>query len=137
MSTIQEIFLTRSDPGNIGFSSVGGQICPLPSDSEEGLHILIGPGRKRVKTPIAPGLICSLDIASHEIFGRGTEIPISISPSIIALDGEREINISKDQHVSVRINNNGPVVIDIDLVLKWACEHSLFVYDQENIRSRQ
>lgn len=130
VSTLLEIFLARSEPANIGFSSAGGRICPLPPDSGRGLYITIGPGKHRVKTPIAPGLICWLDIGSHRTFGPDEEIPISHTPSTIALDGEREISVTKDDRLTVRINPEGPVVVDIDQVLKRACECALFVSDQ-------
>ncbi|MBU2547690.1 MAG: NAD(+)/NADH kinase [Proteobacteria bacterium] len=131
-STILEIFLTRAEPNHIGFSAVGGHICPLPPGSGKGLHILIGPGERRVRTPIAPGLICWLDIASHRVFGPGEEIAVSHSPAMIALDGEREFGVAKDQRLTVRINLEGPLVVDIDRVLEGACQCALFVCDQEN-----
>jgi predicted polyphosphate/ATP-dependent NAD kinase len=130
VSTLHEIFLTRSEPSNIGFSSVGGRICPLAPDCGRGLHISVGPGGQRVKTPIAPGLICSLDVRSHRTFGPDEEIPIAHRPSMIALDGEREIGVAKDDHIGIRISPEGPVVVDIHRVLREACERALFVSDQ-------
>jgi hypothetical protein len=130
VSEILEIFLTRSGPSCIGFSSVGGYLCPLPAGCGKGLHIVIGEGKRKVKTPIAPGLVCSLPIKSHHVFGQGDAIPISQAPSLIALDGEREISVRKDDALSVRINPRGPVVIDIDKVLQQACERSLFITEE-------
>ncbi|UCF92414.1 MAG: NAD(+)/NADH kinase, partial [Desulfobacterales bacterium] len=91
VSTLKEIFLTRCEPGNIGFSSVGGLLCPLPPADGKGLHIVLGPGQHRVKAPIAPGLISWLPIQSHRVFGPGEDLPILPGESTIALDGEREI----------------------------------------------
>jgi predicted polyphosphate/ATP-dependent NAD kinase len=130
VSSLLEIFLARSEPASIGFSSAGGRICPLPPESVRGLHIALGPGKERIKTPIAPGLICWLDIGSHRVFGQDEEVSISHTPSMIALDGEREISVTKQDRLVVRINPEGPVVVDIDKVLKRACECSLFVSDQ-------
>jgi len=131
VSSLHEIFLTRSEPGNIGFSAVGGQLCPIPPHCGRGLHIIVGRGQKRVKTPIAPGLICWLPIESHHIFRHGEAIPVSRTPSMIALDGEREISVRKGDRLNVSINpKGGPVVVDIDQVLKRACEKSLFLSDQ-------
>ncbi|MBN1614943.1 MAG: NAD(+)/NADH kinase [Deltaproteobacteria bacterium] len=132
VSEIHEIFLTRSGPSNIGFSSVGGYLCPLPAGCGKGLHIVIGDGKRKVKTPIAPGLVCSLPIKSHRVFGEDEAIPISQVPSLIALDGEREISARQGDALSVRINPRGPVVVDIDRVLQQACERSLFVSDDHD-----
>jgi len=127
---IHEIFLTRSGPSSIGFSSVGGYVCPLPAGCGKGLHILLGESTRKVKTPIAPGLICSLSIKSHHIFGPEEAIPITHVPSMVALDGEREVSIRKGDALTVRFNPKGPVVVDIDRVLREACERSLFISDQ-------
>jgi len=64
VSTIHEIFLSRAEPGNIGFSSVGAHVCALPANSGKGVHIAIGDGSQKVKAPIAPGLIRWLPIGS-------------------------------------------------------------------------
>ena len=98
----------------------------MPSRSFETL----GPGEKRVKAPIAPGLIRWLSIGSHKVFGPDEEIPISRTPSMIALDGEREFGVREGDRLTVRINPEGPVVVDIDWVLQRACEMSLFISDQ-------
>ena len=130
VAEIHEIFLTRAGPSSIGFSSVGGYLCPLPAGCGKGLHIILGKGRRTVKTPIAPGLICSLSIKTHHVFGADEAIPISHVPSLIALDGEREITVRNGDALCVRINSQGPLVIDIDRVLQQACERSLFISDE-------
>ena len=130
VADIDEIFLTRSGPSSIGFSAVGGYLCPLPAGCGKGLHILLGEGKWKVMTPIAPGLISSLSIKSHRVFGPEEAILITHVPSMIALDGEREISIRKGDALTVRINPRGPVVVDIDRVLQEACERSLFITDQ-------
>jgi predicted polyphosphate/ATP-dependent NAD kinase len=126
VSTIQEIFLSRAEPGNIGFSSVGGYLCALQSISGKGVHIKVGPGSKKVKAPIAPGLIRSVSIESYRIFESNEKIPISHTPAVIAVDGERERIVKKGERLTIRINANGPRVVDIAQVFRQASQKSLF-----------
>ncbi|MBI4766677.1 MAG: NAD(+)/NADH kinase [Deltaproteobacteria bacterium] len=123
---VKEIFLARSKPSATGFSAVGGYVCPLPFNSGLGLHLVLGPGRKRVKSAIAPGHICWVPIASYQKFGVREEIAIQSSPAMIALDGEREIAIRPGEKWSVRINPAGPWVVDIEKAVETGCTCCLF-----------
>ncbi len=128
--TVREIFLTRSQPGTIGFSSVGGHLCPQPPGSRHAVHIVTGPGKWKVQAPIAPGLICDLPIASSEVVPPMTDVPVTHVPSVIALDGEREVMVKRGSSVSVRFNPEGPWVVEINETLRWAAADSLFLRPQ-------
>ena len=130
IETLKEIFLTRSVPGNIGFSSVGGLLCQLTPNSDKGLHVIIGPGEKKVMAPIAPGLVHWLPIQSHRIVEFDKEIPLSPGPSVIALDGEREITVNEGEAWSLRFSDRGPLVLDMDRVWQEVSAKSMFVADQ-------
>jgi hypothetical protein len=127
---IREIYLARAQPGDIGFSSVGGTLCPLDPDARKALHITVGPGKERVKSPIAPGLISWLPISARRSFGPEEEIPIAHAPCIIALDGERELSIPKEDRLNVRVNPEGPLVVDIRKVLSAPAVRRLFTENQ-------
>jgi len=130
VATIKEIFLTRADPGNIGISSLGGYLCPLPSKSRQGLYIKVGPGEKKVKAPIAPGLIRWVPIESFRLFEPGEMVSVSHGPTVIALDGEREISQGKGEQLAIRLNPRGPYVVDLNETLRQASEECLFMIDQ-------
>ncbi|MBT3257254.1 MAG: ATP-NAD kinase [Deltaproteobacteria bacterium] len=127
VSLLDEIFLTRAEPGNIGFSSIGGHLCPLAPDSMKGVHIRIGPGGETVKAPIAPGLVRDVPVKSHRIIEPGREIAISHTPAVLALDGEREHIIAKGSQWTVSLQLDGPLVVDIPQTLKTAAMKSLFM----------
>ena len=127
ISKIQEIFLSRAEPENIGFSSIGGNIPGLSSAKGKGIHIIIGPGQYKVKAPIAPGLIRWVPVNSYRLFESGMAIPLACTTAMIALDGERERIVRKRDPVTVTINPKGPWVIDIPRALKKATEQRLFL----------
>ena len=130
VSTLREIFLTRSEPGNIGFSSLGGYICRLPEDSGKGLYIVVGDGAQKVRAPIAPGLVRWVPIASHRIFEPNEDIPLKTTHCVIALDGEREITVTEGDHVTVRLNLDGPRVINLTETLRHASQECIFIEKQ-------
>jgi len=127
ISTLQEIFLARAEPGNIGFSSIGGHLSVLESSKGRGVHIKIGPGKLKVKAPIAPGLIRTVPIESFQVLKPGHAIPISHAPAVIAMDGERELIVKKGEELTIQINVNGPRVVDIAETLRKASQKSLFL----------
>jgi hypothetical protein len=127
IATLQEIFLCRAEPGSIGFSSVGGHMSDLASSDGKGVHIIIGAGSHTVKAPIAPGLIRTVPVKSYRLFSPGEAIPLSHTPALIALDGERERVEGKKHRVSIEIDMEGPWVVDIPRALRYAAEQRLFL----------
>ncbi len=126
-SLLEEIFLTRAEPGNIGFSSIGGLLSPLGRESGKGVHIKIGPGGETVKAPIAPGLVTKIPVQNHHIIEPHEEIGISRTPAVLALDGEREHLIPHGGQWTIRLDPEGPRVVDINKTLETAAMTSLFV----------
>jgi predicted polyphosphate/ATP-dependent NAD kinase len=130
VDSIKEIYLARANPASIGFSSIGGLLCPDSLDSGKGVHLFIGKGKLKVLAPIAPGLILSLPIVSYSDFGSGETITIEHTPSVIALDGEREISVVHGDRLDVVMNREGPWVVDIEKGLKSAAEQGIFTVRQ-------
>ncbi|MBW2366957.1 MAG: NAD(+)/NADH kinase [Deltaproteobacteria bacterium] len=129
-STVREIFLTRANPADIGFSAVGGHLNPLNPDSGQALHITTGPGEYKVQAPIAPGLIRWLPIQNHRLFDPSTVIHIARGADLVSLDGEREVTIGKDDHMTVRLNLEGPLLVNMERVLAKAAEMGQFLEKQ-------
>jgi len=129
VSRLDEIWLTRAEPANIGFSSIGGLLSPLEPDSMKGVHIRIGPGGKTVKAPIAPGLVKDVPVKCCRTIMPEEESIISHTPSVLALDGEREHLIAKGSHWTITLELNGPRVVDISQTLKMAARESVFVME--------
>jgi predicted polyphosphate/ATP-dependent NAD kinase len=130
VSTLREVFLTRSEPGNIGFSSLGGYICRLPEDSGKGLYIVVGDGEQKVRAPIAPGLVRWVPIESHRIIEPNEDIPLKTTHCVIALDGEREITVTEGDLMTVRLNLDGPRVINLTDTLRLASKECVFIAKQ-------
>lgn len=122
---IRELFLTRARPGDIGLSSIGACLEPMPLDSGRGLHIRTGSGGRRVLAPIAPGLIQRVAVAEHRSFEAGEALTIDSPAGVVALDGEREIGFDPPERLQVILNLYGPRVVDIETTLDTAVKAGL------------
>ncbi len=123
MTTLDELFLTRSEATNIGLSAIGAQLMRVKPDEQSGLRIKLGPGRDKVLATVAPGLVEWVEIADWQVIeAGGPEITIDRRPATIALDGERSFSLPVNSQVSVRLSADGPRVVDLDAALSMAAQ---------------
>ena len=129
--SIKELFLTRAHPAEIGLSSIGGWLDPVEPHTEEGLYIALNEhGETTVTAPIAPGLLCTVNVQSHKRFTAGAPLPITHTPCAIALDGEREIVLRKGERMTVTYNCHGPLVGNLSATLVEAANVGLMRNNQ-------
>jgi hypothetical protein len=127
-SKIREVVLTRARPGSIGLSSLGAHLPEANHQPGVGLYLRIGPGGRPVLAPIAPGLVRPVELAERRVLGSGDEIVIRpAEPAVLALDGEREIELPAGATVRVRLNAEGPRVVDVRRAIEVAARAGLFV----------
>ncbi|HWP97805.1 MAG TPA: NAD(+)/NADH kinase [Syntrophomonadaceae bacterium] len=121
---IRQVVLTRGEPDNIGISSIGGNLQPISITDNQGMVIDIGPGKTSVIVPIAPGLIRPIAIADFRILAMDDRVNILNGPFVIALDGEREVEVGEGEEVSIQLSFDGPRVVDARLALRQAVARS-------------
>jgi len=117
---LKELFLTQGQPTNIGMASIGGMLHPIRPQDNSGLYLQLGTGGRSITAAIAPGLVTSVGVRRHAVMQLGTRVPISFVPSILALDGEREILVNAADHWEVGLSWDGPRVLDIEKVMEAA-----------------
>jgi hypothetical protein len=54
------------------------------------------------------------------------EVEVTHKPSVIALDGEREVIVKASDNVKIRLQKDGPPVVDIEKTLKEAVKKGYF-----------
>lgn len=130
MSKVRELFLSRASPAAIGLSSIGGCLNFSRLDDRRGMHIQLASEKNsaavEVRAPVAPGMIETVRISAFSLLEVGDEVPIGVAPSVLALDGEREIEVSLSKKISIRFSDQGPLVIKVDRALKAAAQHNFF-----------
>lgn len=128
MRKVRQIFLNRAEPGNIGLSAIGGQLHLIRSEQPQCLCLELGGGDRFVKAAVAPGLVENVPIKNERIMNVGEEIEICTVPSVLALDGEREVEVRPGQHASIHLAKDGPVVVDVARTMAAAMKTRVFAW---------
>lgn len=130
LATIQEVVLSRVMPGAIGLSALGGALLDHAVDGNEppGMHIVLGTGGTRALAALAPGLVTWVGVAARRCLRAGDVVRCreangahdASGPFTVALDGERELELSAASRVEVDLRADGPFVVDVPAALELA-----------------
>jgi len=124
-SRLRALLLTRAEASGIGMTSIGGLVEPLDDAEDCGLLIEFGSGGFRVRAPIAPGRHEVVDISSIRRVELGEPIEFD-GLGVLAFDGERERVLKQSQRATLRVERDGPWVIDVDRVHTHAARAGWF-----------
>lgn len=121
-SVVREVVLARVVPGAIGFSALGGALLNSGNERAEqaGMHIVLGANSSQVLVPLAPGLVTWVGVSAHRWLAIGDVVRFQPGVGTLALDGEREIELSTTSKVEVRLCADGPYVVDVPAALEGA-----------------
>jgi len=128
MSKVPRLFLTRCRADAIGLSAVGGALRHIEPDDPHGLALTLDDSaEQRVTATIAPGMFADVGIGDVRDMQPGEVFPIDLSPCIIAVDGEREVEIRRGRHAAVRLRTDGPWVVSVSRSMELARKGGFFV----------
>lgn len=116
---LQQIIVTRADPTSIGISAIAGVVHPISAREKQGLTLWLGQGgSRRVLAPLGPGLVPEISIRDTRALQIGESVPITLlGPTVLALDGEREVALRKGQDVLVTLRDDGPRIVSVPNVM--------------------
>ena len=77
--------------------------------------------------PIAPGLVVPVAIRNVRWLEPDETVSITFRPGTLALDGERETAIGSNDDLAIRLNKNGPTMVDVDRTLELAADSGEFI----------
>lgn len=123
MDKVRQLFLNRAAPDSIGFSAIGGLLHPLQADTPAALNLTLGASGQPVQAAIAPGIIQRVFVAQMDLMAPDETVPVRFQPSVLALDGERELTIAAGRRAAVRLVLNGPPIIEVSRVMDSAQRH--------------
>lgn len=126
LSEVRQIVCTRAEPNNIGMTCIGGNLHPVGPGDRHGMYLRLGRGDIKVKAVVLPGLVAEVEVAEMKILEPGEEVTVLCKPSVIALDGEREITVVADDQVKIRLQGDGPRVVDIEGTIRAAVSKGFF-----------
>ena len=117
---LKELFLTQGRPTNIGMASIGGMVHPLHPQADGGLYVQLGENGRTIIAAIGPGLVAPIGIQHHEVMQQDARLPVRFTPSVLALDGEREISVNAGDRWEIGWSWDGPRVLDIEKIMDAA-----------------
>lgn len=129
VATVRLVVVARRLPAQIGFMALAGNIPQCDAGGKGGLVIETHTDAPTVLAPIAPGLIVPVGVRRWLPLAIGEHVEAPIGNYTIALDGERERKIRQHEHVVIRLNANGPRVINPHQVLAYAAQQGVFLQD--------
>ncbi|PXY31358.1 ATP-NAD kinase family protein [Prauserella muralis] len=127
-ATLTALFCTFAEPDGIGLSSIAGQLCPSPRESQDGVALTFAPPHRArwvVHAPIAPGLVLPVGVRAWRPLRVGEHVALPAGGGVVAVDGERELELTGDTPVSVRLRADGPRCVDVPAVLAESARRGL------------
>jgi hypothetical protein len=64
-------------------------------------------------------------VETVQLMAPGQEVDIIFNPCVLALDGEREIEIKRGQKATIRLSTDGPLVVDVDRTMAFAMRNKI------------
>ncbi|WP_027721779.1 NAD(+)/NADH kinase [Maridesulfovibrio zosterae] len=127
MEKVPQLFLTRCSASSIGLSAIGGQFREILPEEPCGMSLKLGKSASiKVTAPIAPGMFADVPVIDMTEMAPGEIFPITSTSGLIAVDGEREIEIKDNKCAGIRLNTDGPMVIDVQKTMSLAGKKGLF-----------
>ena len=123
---VRQIICTRAEPTNMGLTAIGGNLCPIGPDDARGMYLRLGNGHLKVRAAVLPGVVSEVGIAEWKLLEPGDEVIVKHKPSVIALDGEREVTVRDTDQIKIRLQSDGPRVVDIEKTIRAAVEQGFF-----------
>lgn len=127
LSVVREVVLARVAPAAIGLSALGVALLDAAAqerdeamDDAEGMHITLGPGGRQVLAALAPGLVQWVGVTAYRRIAPEAVVSFQSGAGTVALDGEREIELTADERVEVLLGRDGPFVVDVPATLAAA-----------------
>jgi hypothetical protein len=112
-------------PASTGMASIAGRVHPVGRFEPTGVLVMLGEGGRRVRVPLAPGAFASVEVSEVVplVPGERHELP---GVGVLAFDGERDRRLGEDARLTVWIDLDGPIMIDVDATLHLAAQRHLF-----------
>ena len=130
IASLRELYCAFAEPHAIGLSSVAALLHPVARDFPGGVALRLAgdePADRHVTAPIAPGVLARVGVHEVTPMAVGETRHSAVGVGTVAVDGEREIEITAQRPVTVTLSGDGPVVVDIPRVLRAAADRGLMV----------
>ncbi|MBL6691951.1 MAG: NAD(+)/NADH kinase [Pseudomonadales bacterium] len=123
---LADIVLTRAEPASIGISPIGGFIEPTGLHDDHGVYVRCDQSASRkLEIPISPGLHQQVGIGNVRKLPLGETVEVR-GPGVLAFDGDRTIKLLESETASIRVERDGPRIIEAEKVMAEAASQGVF-----------
>ncbi len=117
--------LTRAEPHAIGISSIAGLLDPCPPSADRGVHLRFAAGLPdpplEVRAPTSPGRYVPVALEGLDRLELGQRVEVT-GPGLLAFDGDRRRRLAPGQKAWLRVERDGPLVLDATRVMAHAAD---------------
>jgi hypothetical protein len=125
---VTHLVLARAEPGAVGMSSIGAHLLDAPLPVGQGLFLRLGTTGQAVTAPVAPGLIDTVWVAERRCLAGGEAVALRRDTAwVLAMDGERDLEVPPGETIWLRVTDRGPRVIDPRRAIGLAAAAGVFV----------
>jgi predicted polyphosphate/ATP-dependent NAD kinase len=125
---VEEAVVAFGEPRAVGLSALAGLLDPVPREAAHGLHLLLGdPAHApvRLRAPLAPGMVTEIGILERRVVACGETVTFRSGSGSLALDGEREVELTEGDRVEATLERDGPLVVDVEAAMQAAARRGL------------
>jgi predicted polyphosphate/ATP-dependent NAD kinase len=122
---IRHVVAATATPASTGVSSIAGRLQPVDRTDAGGVYVRFGADGRRVRMPLMPGSFVTVDVAEVRALTSGEPVVLN-GPGMLAFDGERDRRVGADATVTLTVDQNGPLVIDVEQTLIRAAHDRRF-----------
>jgi len=127
---LHQLFVTFADPEAIGMSAVAGMLHPVGRRERQGLRVTLDPGgAPTVRAAIGPGLIEPVSVSALEPLRPDETVTVAHRGGVVALDGERELELRPSDRLTVTLRCDAFRSIDVPGCMRAAAVRGLFHHD--------
>lgn len=124
---LRRVITTFCHPASIGFSALMGCQRIVGQEEDYGLCADLGTTEHRLLAPIAAGILEEIQMSEPEVWKLEQPYEYRVKENgMLALDGEREIELTAGEVITFRITRKGPHRIEARAVLEKAQAKGFF-----------
>lgn len=118
-ASINAVVACIAEPASTGLSSIAGQILPTDRSEDGGVFLKLAAEGTPVRVPISPGAFSTVNISDARRLDHGETVSLR-GPGVLAFDGERHLRLETGQGVTLRVERDGPHIINVSRALHCA-----------------
>ncbi|MEA1881746.1 MAG: NAD(+)/NADH kinase [Candidatus Marinimicrobia bacterium] len=123
--SLKYIFVTRTSPGAIGPSGILGSVMEIGTRDSHGGYLTTGT-KSYVKAILASGIVANVGVDSFGKMEDGESRSVFVEQGTLLTDGEKILSLHQ-KPVTITLDSEGPLVVDVHTTLSLAREMNFFV----------